>query len=244
MSGKKDMETKQTELDDLLDSVVGQAEIEDAKLQAAAERWKELMKRQAFLESEFNISVHSITGETQKTVEEFLQLLLELDLLEARYKLLNHRIKQKRLAIDESIELVDGFEIDTDKHEVLPAAMMVGVPNEELKNRVYAQLYRYSMVCIGKEEDAGEIDLLTRYEDWPFISNLTVGRYVKGFEDMVKKMEESGDGDAKGLIDQIINDESTAEQVARKEEYPALRAFAILTLYFRQQEENNGGEES
>jgi len=236
MSEKKENKTANTAIDEILNRVVEQAGVDNPKLKPAVDRWVAYMKRQALLEATFNISVHSFTEETQKVVEELFQMLLERELLQARLKLLKHQSNQKQLALRESIELIDGFEVDSDEHSVYPAAMIVGVSNNEIRNRMHSQLHRFSMVCLGKEDDAGDIDLLTEYEDWEFISNLGVGQYVKGFEDLVKNLNDEG----KELIDQIITDENAAKHVARNDDHPVLKAFALLTLFARQE---MGGEE-
>lgn len=237
MSEKKEDKTIKTAIDEILNRVVEQAGIDNPKLKPTVERWVAFMKRQAFLETTFNISVHSFSEETQKVVEELCQLLLDRELLQARLKLLKHQNNQKQLALRESIELVDGFDVDGDKQSIFPAAMMVGVSNNELKNRVYFQLHRFSMVCLGKEDDAGEIDLLTEYEDWEFASNLEVGQYVKGFEDLVKNLNEEGKEKGKELIDQIINDENVARQVARNDDHMILKTFALLTIFVKQEQD-------
>ena len=240
MSEKKENKTANTAIDEILNRVVEQAGVDNPKLKPAVDRWVAYMKRQALLEATFNISVHSFTEETQKVVEELFQMLLERELLQARLKLLKHQSNQKQLALRESIELIDGFEVDSDEHSVYPAAMMVGVSNNEIRNRMHSQLHRFSMVCLGKEDDAGDIDLLTVYEDWEFISNLGVGQYVKGFENLVKKLNEDGNEEGKELIDQIIKDENVARQIARNDDHPVLKAFALLTIFAKQE---MGGEE-
>jgi len=237
MSEKNEDKTIKTKIDEILNRVVEQEGVEDPKLKPTVERWVTFMKRQAFLEATFNISVHSFSEETQKVVEELCQLLLEREMLQARLKLLKHQNNQKQLALRESIELVDGFEVDGDKQTIFPMAMIVGVPNMELRNRVYLQLHRFSMVCLGKEDDAREIDLLTEYEDWEFASNLEVGQYVKGFEDLVKNLNEEGKEKGKELIDQIINDENVARQVARNDDHMILKTFALLTIFVKQEQD-------
>lgn len=228
--------TPETASNELLNRVVKQAGIDNPKLKPTVDRWVAYMKQQAFFESSFNVNVHSFSDETLKVLEQYFQKLLDLTLFQAKSKLLKHQMKQDMLALRESIELVDGFDLDEDEHNVLPASMMVGVPNNELKDRVYQQLYQFSMVCLGKEDDAGDIDLLEKYKNWKFYSDLEVGQYIEQFEDLVKKLNDKG----KDLIDNIIEYEDNAREVANNDKINVIiKVFAILTLVGKHNPNNN-----